>query len=65
MSHRMTPRGLVSLGEGRQRYNRVNPLFIWSFAESWQGECGWGLYRLRTFFSVQPNQREGIPSNGY
>ena len=31
MSHRMTLRGLISLGEGRQRYNSANQLLILSF----------------------------------
>jgi hypothetical protein len=48
MSHRMTLRGHVSLGEGRQRYNSANQLLTMSFCQFCKSGCDWGLYRQCT-----------------
>ena len=49
MSHRMTLRGHVSLGEGRQKYNRANLLLTLSFCQFCKSGYDWGLYRQCTY----------------
>ena len=45
----MTLRGHVSLGEGRQKYNRANLLLTLSFCQFCKSGYDWGLYRQCTY----------------